>query len=180
MPGDDFASLLRSAKQGDDAAWHVLVGRYSPSLLGYVRRVGAGDPEDALSEVWYSASRKIFTFEGDEPAFRSWLFVIAHRRAIDEGRRAARRPTPVADVPDLIDRGSAHDPPGAFADDVIEPLLGVLTLDQRAVVLLRVIADMSLAETARVLDKRIGAVKALQRRALERLRREIDERGVSF
>jgi RNA polymerase sigma-70 factor (ECF subfamily) len=48
--------------------------------------------------------------------------------------------------------------------------LATLTDDQRAVLLLRVVADLSLAETADVLGKPVGAVKALQHRALARLR----------
>jgi len=52
-------------------------------------------------------------------------------------------------------------------------LLEELTPDQRDVVLLRVFADLDLEETARVLSKPVGAVKALQHRALAALRRRL-------
>lgn len=182
MSGDDFEPLLKAVQAGDESAWHSVVAHYSPGLLAYIRRVGAGDPEDALSEVWISAARTVGTFRGAEPAFRSWLYVIAHRRAIDEGRKAQRAPVPTDDVPDESDRdvGPEQQVVAAAVADDIQRLLDSLSPDQRAVILLRVLGDFSLAETADVLGKRVGAVKALQRRALESLRRRIEDEGVSF
>ncbi len=182
MPEDDFQTVLRAAQEGDDAAWHGIVRRYSPALRAYVRRVGAGDPDDALGEVWLSAARTIQTFEGSEPSFRSWLFVIAHRRAIDEGRKAARRPTPTDEIPDQSDpwRTAESGALESVASDEIQRLLDRLTPDQRAVLLLRVIGDASLEDTASALGKRTGAVKALQRRAVQALRDLLDDDSVSF
>ncbi|KAA3635507.1 MAG: sigma-70 family RNA polymerase sigma factor, partial [Armatimonadetes bacterium] len=90
----EFSGLLGAAKSGANWAWRILVEAYSPSLLGYARLRGAAEPEDVLSEVWMAAATGIQQFDGDEPGFRSWLFVIAHRRAIDAGRKGARRPHP--------------------------------------------------------------------------------------
>lgn len=177
MASDEFQSVLAAAKAGDDAAWRALVEHYSGALLAYVRRVSSGDPEDALAEVWLSAARTVASFEGAEPAFRSWLFVIAHRRAIDEGRKAARRPMLIEAVPDVADPwASTADAALQSADtDEMQRLLNRLTPEQRAVVLLRVIGDASLKETAQILGKRVGAVKALQRRALETLRNLLED-----
>jgi RNA polymerase sigma-70 factor (ECF subfamily) len=58
-------------------------------------------------------------------------------------------------------------------------LLDTLTRDQRSVLLLRVVGELSLAETAAVVGRPVGAVKALQHRALERLRREVSAQAVS-
>ena len=54
-------------------------------------------------------------------------------------------------------------------------LLDDLTADQKSVVLLRIVADLSLEQTAEVLGKRVGAVKALQKRAFDRLRKTLPE-----
>lgn len=54
-------------------------------------------------------------------------------------------------------------------------LLANLTEDQRSVIALRVIADLSLEATAAIVGKRVGAVKALQKRGLESLRRQLGE-----
>ena len=53
-----------------------------------------------------------------------------------------------------------------------------LSSDQRTVLLLRVIADLSVDEVGRITGKSAGAVKALQRRALEALRRKLTREGV--
>ena len=60
-----------------------------------------------------------------------------------------------------------------MAHDEVRDLLAVLSPDQREVVLLRIVADLSVEEVARLLDKREGAVKALQHRALAALRRHL-------
>jgi RNA polymerase sigma-70 factor (ECF subfamily) len=176
---DAFASTLTAAAAGSDWAWRTLVEHYSGALLGYLRLRAPGDPEDVLTETWISVASTIGSFVGDEPAFRSWLFVIAHRRAIDAARKASRQPV-------LVDRAhgnevstaelSAEDRAFAdmSADSAMELLLG-LTPDQRSVIALRVIADLSLAETAGILGKSVGAVKALQKRGLERLRRHLEQ-----
>ena len=61
----------------------------------------------------------------------------------------------------------------------MQSLLVNLTSDQQEVIILRMIADLSLAETAKVMGKNVGSVKALQRRALESLRRDIRATEVS-
>lgn len=182
MPDEEFQSVLQAAQDGDDVAWRGIVEHYSPPLFAYVRRISTGDPDDALAEVWLSAARTISSFKGSEPAFRSWLFVIAHRRAIDEGRKAAHRPVPTQEIPDHGDpwRTAETGALESVASDEIQALLSHLTPEQRAVVLLRVIGDASLEQTAVALGKRVGAVKALQRRALQSLRDLMSERGVSF
>ena len=60
-----------------------------------------------------------------------------------------------------------------LADEEAHHLLDSLTSDQRDVVVLRLISQMSVEEVAAVLEKPPGAVKALQRRALASLRRSI-------
>jgi len=77
---------------------------------------------------------------------------------------------------------------GGNAEDEAVALLGegwalrtleILTDDQRSVLLLRVLADLSVEEVARLLGKRPGAVKTLQRRALASLARYLERQGVS-
>jgi len=74
--------------------------------------------------------------------------------------------------------GSAQEIENRIAGPAAETVLS-LAPDQRAVVLLRVIADLSVADVASILGKSEGAVKALQRRALRRLARMLEGEGVS-
>jgi RNA polymerase sigma-70 factor (ECF subfamily) len=75
---------------------------------------------------------------------------------------------------------------GNVEDEVMEILgsgarraMNALTHDQRAVLLLRILADLSVAEVASILGKSQGAVKTLQRRALRSLVRQLEGEGVS-
>jgi RNA polymerase sigma-70 factor (ECF subfamily) len=66
----------------------------------------------------------------------------------------------------------------SLGDDRVRELLAALAPDQRDVVLLRIVADLSIEDTAAALGKRPGAVKALQHRAMRSLRNKLgDENG---
>jgi len=172
-----FEGVLAAAQEGSEWAWDILVRQLSPGLLRFFRVRGAPDPEALVGEVFVDLARNLTTFEGDESSFRSWVFVIAYRRMADEWRRVQRRPeeTPMAIPPE-----PARSAPSA-EDEAINLLssadaaqmLAVLTDVQRDVILLRVVAGLSLQETADAMGRRVGAIKALQRRAIAALQREI-------
>lgn len=180
MHGREPVEGLVAAAQADDRdAFGALYERFAPSVLGYLRGLGVPDPEDTLGEVFVSVVRDIHRFEGDGDAFRRWLFTIAHRRAVDAHRARSRRREDLIDPRSLPDEKSATTD---LADSVVDRVgLGAdaraaveqLTEDQRAVILLRIIGDFSVADTATVLGKQPGAVKTLQRRALAALRRSL-------
>jgi RNA polymerase sigma-70 factor (ECF subfamily) len=163
----------------------VLYRDLAPSVLGYLKGQAVAEAEDVASEVFVGIVRNVGSFEGDERAFRAWAFSIAHKRVIDQRRRLARRREHVTDPADLTRRLSetvVGDPDQEFEGWLAGPAArAVLSLspDQRAVILLRVVADLSVADVASVLGKSEGAVKALQRRALRRLGRELEREGVS-
>ena len=170
-----FAETLVGAKRGDDWAWETLYRTLVGPVTGYLASRGARDPEDLAAEVFLQVARDIHRFDGDEDSFRSWVFVIAHRRLIDARRSAERRPTITGPI--------EKDPLGGnVEEEAIEELALVhmrelfemLTNDQRDVLALRVVADLSLEETAKVMGKKVGAIKALQRRALQAVRDQID------
>lgn len=108
-------------------------------------------------------------------------FTIAHRRLTDDRRRRGRRPI-------LADRDPVEEAPGGDAEeeamrrlgtDQVRQLCDRLTPEQRNVLLLRMVAGLSIEETAEALDKTATAVKALQRRALAAVRRIFDQEGIS-
>lgn len=151
----------------------------APVVVGYLRLHGAAEPEDVASEAFLGVFRNLDGFSGDEDGFRSWVFTIVHRRLIDERRRRGRRPRldPIEDADLPVEGGDVEaEVLAGLGGGWVREVLDGLTGDQRAVVLLRTLAGFSVEETAAVLDKRRGAVRALQHRGLERIRREI-ERG---
>ena len=177
-----FEGVLAAAREGAEWAWELLIRDLAGPLVGFFRARGVADPENLAGEVYLDIARGLKNFDGTESGFRSWVFVIAHRRLIDERRRQGRRP----------EEETLHDPlpathrmPSAEEEALhrlsgeVQHLLGALTSDQRDVVTLRVVAGLTLQETAAVVGKRVGAVKALQRRALLALRKEISAKGVS-
>jgi RNA polymerase sigma factor (sigma-70 family) len=184
MPQERFLALLDSAREGAESAWATLYRDLAPTVLGYLRANNAPEPDDTLSEVFLQVARDLHGFDGDERAFRAWVFTIAHHRLIDSRRRFARRPAePVAEPPE---------PPASTLDDAAERalarigaeevhrVLAALSPDQRAVLLLRVLGELTVDEVATALGKRPGAVKALQRRGLAAIRRELRREGVTL
>ena len=171
-----FASVLASAKLGGQRAWTMLYNELSGPVLGYLRVQGASEPEDLLGEVFLHIARKIGTFEGDAAGFRSWVFMVAHNRVIDERRRRGRRPVELVTPEQLepveakVDVETAA--MNAMATDRVNALLSKLTPDQRAVLHLRMVGGFTIDEIATILGKPPGAVKALQRRALGAIKRD--------
>ena len=137
----------------------------APAVLGYLRAERAPDPEDLLGEVFLQVARDLHRFDGDADALRRWVFTIAHHRLVDARRRASRRPVvATAEVPDL---------PGSTTDEGIDPALvaalGRLKPEQREVIVLRFVADLSIEAVASITGRSVGAVKAMQHRALDNL-----------
>jgi RNA polymerase sigma factor (sigma-70 family) len=173
----DTPRALERARQGDPAAWTELYRWLSPQLLGYLRARGAAEPEDVLGEVFVQAVRDLGSFTGDEHDFRAWVFSIAHHRLIDEARRSARRPVEPVPTEELIDHVGTFDAEteamARIGAGEVTRLLATLSEDQKSVLLLRVLGQLTVPEVARVVGKRPGAVKQLQRRAIARLRKEL-------
>jgi RNA polymerase sigma factor (sigma-70 family) len=180
--GESFEDVLQAAKQGGDWAWARLYRDLAGPVMGYLASRGAHEPEDLAAETFLQIARNIHKFDGPESSFRSWVFVIAHRRMIDARRAAGRRGrfTSLNNV--------ALDPVGGDAEgEAVEQLVTnemldafeQLTADQRDVLSLRIVANLTLEETATVVGKRVGAVKALQRRGLVALGEVLDLERVS-
>ncbi|MGH2922446.1 MAG: RNA polymerase sigma factor [Solirubrobacterales bacterium] len=184
MPGEWFKSRIEAARGGDEAAWAEIYAELAPAVLGYLRGSGAPDPEDTLAETFLQVARDLARFQGDQAQFRGWVFTIAHHRLIDARRNAARRPLDlVPEVPEPSSAGAADAADEAIARigaAELERVLETLTPEQRAVVLLRVIGDLSIGQVAKALGKRTGAIKQLQRRGLEAVKRELGRLGVTL
>jgi len=183
MLGRGFEPVLSAARAGGDWAWARLYDDLAPVVLGYLHARGAAEPEDLLGEVFLQVVRDLASFNGDERAFRSWVFAITHHRLLDEARHRARRPVePLApeDLGKAMGLGDAEqDALARIGAHGVLDLIGRLSPDQEGALLLRIVADLSVEDIARAMGKRPGAVKALLRRALANLRKEMLKGGVS-
>ena len=169
-----FADVLVAAQANAPWAFERLYAEFAAAVAGYLRLRGEPDAEGLTNEVMLGVFRGLPEFEGDRDGFRSWVFTIAHHRLVDERRRRSARPKTSELASDLPERSGGDVEQEAFSrlgDQQVEMLLRGLTVDQREVVLLRVVADLSVDEVARILGKRPGAVKMLQRRGLDAMRR---------
>lgn len=183
MPlGPKFEATLNAAKDGAEWAWAALYRDLAGPVTGYLASRGARDAEDLASETFLQVARNIQRFEGEEVAFRSWVFVIAHRRLIDWRRSQSRRPSTVP--------LATHDGEQSGGDVEVEAIDRVVTAElqdafekltetQRDVLALRIIGHLTLEETAGVVGKRLGAVKAAQRRGLVALREHLELKRVT-
>jgi RNA polymerase sigma factor (sigma-70 family) len=145
-----------------------LYRQLAPRVLGYLRAQGAREPDDVLGEVFLQVARDLprFRDRDDAAAVRAWVFGIARHRLVDAARRERRRPRR---APPLMEDAPPAEPP----DPALLAALATLTDDQREVVVLRFVADLSLEDVGALTGRTPGAVKALQHRALENLRRAV-------
>lgn len=175
--GASFQQCIGDARDGHPEAWTELYDRLAPMVYAYLRTQSLDDPDDVAGETFLQVVRDIHRFEGTERQFRSWVLTIAHHRMLDARRARARRPSQSMPT-EALPQGSPFDetttPVLETAQwETIESVLSKLTTDQREVVVLRVVSELTLEETAQVLDRTVGSVKALQHRAYNALRAQI-------
>jgi RNA polymerase sigma factor (sigma-70 family) len=181
-PAQDFPSLLAAAHTGAEWAWSAIYAELAPSVLGYLQAQRAPEPEDITGDLFLQVVRDLSGFDGDEAAFRAWVLTIAHHRLIDGRRYKSRRPAEAATTEIIVTRGPVgngeDDGLEAVANAHVRELIGLLPESQRAVLLLRIVGGLTVEQVAGAIGRRPGAVKALQRRALDRLRKELSREGV--
>lgn len=179
MPDVD-PSLIDAARLGAGWAFERIYVQLAPAVHGYLRSQAIDDPEGAVNDVFLRAFGAVHRFDGSPSAFRSWVFSIAHNLVVDRRRFAARRPAEVAvaHLPEATPAVAVDDEVlGRFEASPVAGVLRLLTPEQRDVLLLRFVADLSLEEVAEAQGRTVGAVKALQHRALASVRRLLDEIG---
>jgi RNA polymerase sigma-70 factor, ECF subfamily len=170
---------LAGARRREPAAVTRIYAAYAPALFRFFM-AAVGDrhqAEDLTGEVFKGALEGLPRFRGPVEALGGWLFQIARHDLYDYRRRQARRL--VQPLDDLLEEaavaGGAVDPEELALDRVegarVLAALRLLSPDQREVLLLRMAADLTAPEVARILNKSTEAVKALQRRGLASLAR---------
>ncbi|MFI7586723.1 RNA polymerase sigma factor [Spongisporangium articulatum] len=173
VPDAVLDTLVQDAQLGSGMAFTRIWELLSPTVAGYVRGRGVHDVDDVTSEVFLAAFRSLDGFTGDAVAFRRWLFTIAHRRAVDAVRQQIR-----TGVEEPYDADADPRTVGSAESDALHRLdhaealrlVQELPDDQRDVLLLRIVSELSVEEVAEVLDRSTDAVRQLHRRAVARVR----------
>ncbi|MFC4001722.1 sigma-70 family RNA polymerase sigma factor [Prauserella oleivorans] len=175
--------LVRAAQRGDTAAFGRLYDRYVDGVYRYVLlRVGDRHlAEDVTSETFLRALRRITSISYQGRDVGAWFTTIARNLVLDHVKSSRFRLEIVTDevtdsgaVP--LGNGTGHGAPGPEqqvisknTNDELLRCIADLGDDQRECIILRFIQGFSVAETARIMERNEGAVKALQHRAVRRL-----------
>jgi RNA polymerase sigma-70 factor, ECF subfamily len=174
-----LVDLLQRAQQASepeafDGLYLLFADRIFRYLLTRLANVEAA--EDVTTQVFIRLIEKVRMYDiapkDNVAIFSAWLYRLAYNKMVDVLRSQKRA--------NLVDLERAEELPGRpFLDDIDARLdfeailekLSFLNEQQREVIVLRFVEEMSIAETAQIMQKSEGAVKALQHRALESLRR---------
>jgi RNA polymerase sigma-70 factor (ECF subfamily) len=177
---------LVEAAQRDPVCFAELYEGYFELLYVYVaRRVrNRAETEDLTAEVFRKALANLPRFKWTGAPFAAWLFRIASNMIADRAKRAAREGKLASGESEpsltvgLLTRGEQQtDLEQCERRAQLFHLVDELAEDQRRVVVMRFAEEKSIGEIARELGRSEGAVKQLQFRALENLRKKIYHRG---
>ena len=168
--------LARRDEQALEEAYAV----YGSSLLAYLRRfVGPDEAEDVLQRTFLDAWRSAGKYRSGE-RFSSWLFTIAHRRAVDTLRTRRHTVVDVDTMRELVGE-DGRETVERYADAAeVRAGLEQLPDHEREVLLLAYFAGLSQREIAARLDVPLGTVKARAARGTRRLRVLIAARDDEF
>jgi RNA polymerase sigma-70 factor (ECF subfamily) len=181
--------LMADYAAGDAACFEALYERHQRALYRFVRRVlgtaHGGVADEVFQDTWLRVVQSRTRWQPQGATFRTWLFTLAHHRAIDLLRRSGREvPLDGDDTPSWEPAGTAwaHWPPpcGAPAGDELAfwrragerllQCLDELPLAQRSAFLLHHDDGLALADVATVLEVGFETAKTRLRYAMSKLR----------
>ena len=175
--------MVDAARAGDQGALSELYTLYFPRVYRYIlaRTGNSYDAEDLAEEVFMRVLEAIERFQWREAPFSAWLFRIAHNAVISQRRKdgARGRSSPLSEGLPLDGQGP---------EELVEMRLALLQVReaaeklpeaQRQVIALRFGAGLSVAETARAMNKGEGNVKVIQHKAIAKLREIVRQRPVA-
>lgn len=175
--------IAEGVREGDPdalvACWRVLAHPLVSYLRAQVRDPGIA--EDLAQDSFLELVSSCRTLHGGAHEIRGWLFRAAYHNLLDWRRRSARRPEQPLGLAG-VDQAARE----RVDDEVIERVerealrhaLDSLSPDQRQVITLRFLAELSAPEVAAVLGKSEGSVRALQHRGVAALGRLIRDGAV--
>jgi RNA polymerase sigma-70 factor, ECF subfamily len=186
---DRDGQLLQALRRGDPTAAECLVARYGDRAYRLASGItrSAPDAEEAVQDAFWSVIRKIDTFRG-ESAFGSWVYRIVANAAYQKLRGRANRLTEISldDVLPSFHENGEHAPPitdwSASTDDpavqtelraALSSAIGELPPEYRAIVILRDVEGLSVAEVSESLGISAANVKSRTHRARLFLRKRL-------
>jgi RNA polymerase sigma factor (sigma-70 family) len=147
--------------------FQTLLDAHGPAVHRFlVASVGRHDADDCYQETWLAALRAYPRLR-DASNLRSWIFTVAHRKAIDHARARRRIPVAVGELPE-----ATSGPPSEAPDDRLWSRVRELPPKQRTALALRYVADAGYDEISEVMGTSEDAARRNVHEALKRLRTE--------
>jgi len=172
MPNDQM--LLQCARRFEVGALAEIYDTFSPAIYRYAMRL-LGDvdlAEECVAETFSRLLLALKNGKGPREHLQAYLYRVAHNWITDRYRRKIPPTLPLD--PELRSDGD-EEPPQMLTQEMdrqrVRAALELLTPDQRQVIALKYLEELDNTNIARVLNKPVGAVKALQHRAILSLRR---------
>ncbi len=170
----DEATLLQNARRFSSSALIEIYDLYSPAIYKYALRQ-LGDPdsaEECVSETFTRFLHAIQRGGGPEQYVKAYLYRIAHNWITDQYRNPNFYNVEFTEeTVDCVDNDSAEDEEKVHRQAWLRNAFRKLTPEQRQVISLKFLEGMSNDEVATVMNKPVGAVKALQSRGISSLQR---------
>ena len=172
----ELAGLVRQVQKGDLEAFGQLYDHFYGPVFAYVlHQVGSpADAEDIVSGVFLDALQKIGGFTWRGAGFGAWLFSIARNDVMDHFRRQGRSREAAITEQHMELAGTERVEKiaeAAWDERRLRDAVWQLPEEQQQVILMKLVVNFSNSQIAAVLSKSEGAVKALQHRALQNLRK---------
>ncbi len=175
-------AIVDAARTGDEAALAELYNLYFPRVYRYIlaRTGNTYDAEDLTEEVFLRVLDAIERFQWREAPFSAWLFRIAHNAVISQRRKEGARgkSSPLSEALPVNSQGPDEMVENRLALNEIMKAAETLPEAQRRVIGLRFAAGLTVAETARAMDKGEGNVKVIQHKAIAKLREMLTQRPI--
>jgi RNA polymerase sigma factor (sigma-70 family) len=167
-------NLVTQAISGDVEAFGELYTNHVTKIYRYIyyNVHDKEHAEDITQEVFLKAWKAIGSCRGKEKTFSSWLYRIAHNLIIDKLRKSQKQSSREAELPESIRDTSDRMEISLEQRDLLK-VIDVLSPNQRQVIVMKFIEEMDNREIAETMGKSTGAIRILQMRALETLRKTL-------
>jgi RNA polymerase sigma-70 factor (ECF subfamily) len=176
---DGEEKLIQDAvKEGDSSAFGKLYDHYQPMIYRFVFiKVGRREEaEDITHQVFLQAWQNIRTYRHRGYPFGSWLYRIARNQVIDHYRSNKNDvPLEAADLEGTLHQVSQPDISSQMDMERVMAAIRNLKPEYQEAIIFRFVEDLSIKETANAMHKTEGAVKLIQHRAIEELKKNIHE-----
>jgi RNA polymerase sigma-70 factor (ECF subfamily) len=166
--------VIRQVLEGDIESFGRIVERYEKPVVRMIRNMTnkAESCEDIAQDVFFTAYKKLASFDPARSNFSTWLFTIARNKSINAMKK--KRPVSMGELPEKI---NPHNPSDKLAEreffDRLDRELLALPRGQRRAFVFAELEELSYEEIAQIEGTRIGTIKSRINRAKKKLRSNI-------